>query len=239
MQERYLGDIHDYFKFLFLKFLSSQLNMKVGLNWYLVNPSEIGPSELKKKDGEKRKFLYDTELKLYDKVIINELKNFQKKQSRNLELFTYETHLKQYINFFNEPIHFKSRKQWLERSLNHHQNQQIIFLDPDNGFVTNKTGRISMKYVLGEDCKTYLENNKIIIFCQFQSFRKKTLDHLKFIFKNLRDCNIKASLPVIRNRTGPNTFFISIKPKQVKINLEYILEKYSLQHNKVELIKVV
>ena len=59
MQERYLGDIHDYFKFLFLKFLSTQLNMKVGLNWYLVNPAEIGSSELKKKDGVNRKFLYD------------------------------------------------------------------------------------------------------------------------------------------------------------------------------------
>ena len=64
MQERYLGDIHDYFKFLFLKFLSTQLNMKVGLNWYLVNPAEIGPSELKKKDGEKRNFLNDEELNL-------------------------------------------------------------------------------------------------------------------------------------------------------------------------------
>ena len=81
MQERYLGDFHDYFKFLFLKFLSTQLNMKVGLNWYLVNPAEIGPSELKKKDGEKRKFLHDEELKLYDKVIINEFKKFQKKKT--------------------------------------------------------------------------------------------------------------------------------------------------------------
>jgi len=46
-------------------------------------------------------------------------------------------------------------------------------------------------------------------------------------------------MPVIRNRTGPNTFFISIKPKQAKINLDNILEKYSLQYNKVELIKVI
>ena len=44
--------------------------MKVGLNWYLVNPAEIGPSELKKKDGEKRKFLYDEKLKLYDKIFL-------------------------------------------------------------------------------------------------------------------------------------------------------------------------
>ena len=239
MQERYLGDIHDYFKFLFLKFLSLQLDMKVGLNWYLVNPCEIGSSELKKKDGEKRKFLNNEELKLYDKAIINEFKKFKKKQSRNLNLFTRETHLKTYVNFFNEPINCNFRKQWLERALYHHRNQQIIFLDPDNGFVKNKTGRISMKYVLAEDCRTYLRNNKIIIFCQFQSLRKKTLDHLKCIFDDLNDSNLKTSMPVIRNRTGPNTFFIIIKPKQIKINLGKVLEKYAQKFNKVELIEVV
>jgi len=238
MQERYLGDIHDYFKFLFLKFLSLQLDIKVGLNWYLVNPSEIGSSELKKKDGEKRKFLHNEELKLYDKAIINEFKEFEKKQSRNLSLFTRKTHLKKYVNFFNEPINFNYRKQWLERSLYHHRNQRIIFLDPDNGFVINKTGKISMKYVLAEDCRTYLRNNKIIIFCQFQSLRKKTLDHLKCIFDDLNNSNLKTSMPVIRNRTGPNTFFIIIKPKQVKLDLGKILEKYAQKFNKVELIEV-
>ena len=96
-----------------------------------------------------------------------------------------------------------------------------------------------MKYVLTEDCKTYLQNNKIIIFCQFQSLRKKTLDHLKCIFNDLNNSNIKTFMPVIRNRTGPNTFFISIKPKQIKINLEQVLEKYSQQFSKVELIEVV
>ena len=156
-----------------------------------------------------------------------------------MDLFTKETHLKKYINFFNEPINFENREQWLERSLYHHRNQQIIFLDPDNGFVINKTGKNSMKYILAEDCKTYLQNNKIIIFCQFQSFRKNTFDHLKCIFDDLRFSNIKASIPVVRNRTGPNTFFISIKPKQMKINLEKVLEEYALQYSKVELIKLV
>jgi len=54
VQERYLGDVHDYFKFTFLKFLSLSLQQKIGLNWYLVNPSSIGTNEIIKKDGEKR-----------------------------------------------------------------------------------------------------------------------------------------------------------------------------------------
>ena len=36
------------------------LKKKIGLNWYLVKPELIGNSELKKKDGEKRKFPYIT-----------------------------------------------------------------------------------------------------------------------------------------------------------------------------------
>ena len=74
-----------------------------------------------------------------------------------------------------------------------------------------------MKYVLTEDCKTYLQNNKIIIFCQFQSFRKKTFDHLKYIFENLNECNIETSLPVIRNRTGPNTFLLVSNQSKLKL----------------------
>ena len=57
MQERYSGDIHDFFKLNFLEFLSNGLRQKIGLNWYLVKPELIGNSEIKKNDGEKRKFL--------------------------------------------------------------------------------------------------------------------------------------------------------------------------------------
>ena len=42
-------------------------------------------------------------------IIINDLK-IPKKQFRNLELFTYKTHLKQFINFFNEPIRVTAEK---------------------------------------------------------------------------------------------------------------------------------
>ena len=53
MQERYLGDVHDYYKFLFLKSLSEKLKKKIGLNWYLVDPEEISVSEQKKKTVKK------------------------------------------------------------------------------------------------------------------------------------------------------------------------------------------
>ena len=57
MQERYLGDVHDFYKFLFLKYLSKKLKKKIGLNWYLISPNLLGANEEKKKDGEKRNYL--------------------------------------------------------------------------------------------------------------------------------------------------------------------------------------
>ena len=49
MQERYLGDVHDFYKFLFLKYLSKKLKKKIGLNWYLISPKLLGANEEKKK----------------------------------------------------------------------------------------------------------------------------------------------------------------------------------------------
>ena len=49
MQERYAGDIHDFFKINFLEFIFNGLRQKIGLNWYLAKPELIGVSELKKK----------------------------------------------------------------------------------------------------------------------------------------------------------------------------------------------
>ena len=34
MQERYLGDVHDFFKYRFLRHLASETSYRIGLNWY-------------------------------------------------------------------------------------------------------------------------------------------------------------------------------------------------------------
>ncbi len=236
MQERYLGDIHDYFKFLFLKFLSSKLNMKIGLNWYLVDPNKIGPSEIRKNDGEKRNFFFNEELKNYDKTLIKEFQMFRIKKFRKIDFFTKNTHLDSYINFFNEFLDVNNRENWLMRSLKKHSQEKIIFLDPDNGFVKEKKGKRSLKYLLPGECKTLLSQDKVIIFSQFQSFTKKTSIHIKEILKSLEDCGLKTSIPIIRNRTSPNTFFITIKPKNSKIKLKRIFENYEKQNSRVELL---
>ena len=69
---KYLGDIHDFFKFHFLKFLSKKINKKIRLNWYLVDPKKIGNIELNKNDGEKRKYLIKAKYLNLDQELKNE-----------------------------------------------------------------------------------------------------------------------------------------------------------------------
>ena len=76
MQERYSGDIHDFFKLNFLQFMSHSLKEKIGLNWYLVKPELLGNSEVKKNDGEKRNFLSSQEFIKINPDLIEELKPF-------------------------------------------------------------------------------------------------------------------------------------------------------------------
>ena len=116
MQERYLGDIHDYFKFLFLKFLSKNLKIKIGLNWFLVDPDDIGEKEKNKNDGEKRKYLYDVHMKNYDQLLIKELKLFKNTNKRNLIKFTQTSHLESYIKFFNNKLTVNNRDSWIQDS---------------------------------------------------------------------------------------------------------------------------
>ena len=56
MQERYLGDVHDFYKFLFLKYISKKLKEKIGLNWYLVSPEQVSFLKDKKKRWREKKF---------------------------------------------------------------------------------------------------------------------------------------------------------------------------------------
>ena len=76
MQERYLGDIHDFFKFNYLEYLAKKLDSRVGLNWYLVSPNDLGKNELKKNDGEKRDFINNKDFVGMNPQLANNLSQF-------------------------------------------------------------------------------------------------------------------------------------------------------------------
>ena len=241
MQQRYLGDIHDFQKFIFVKFLSSSFKKKIGLNWYLVDPKKIGGKEVNKKDGEKRYFLKNDEFKNIDPKIYEEFVKLKSKKLRKIEGFTKKTHLVKYVSFYNKKIPLLNREKWLSDSFNFFKKKDIIFLDPDNGLLkTNKSKKISLKYVLLNEIESYLSKKKTIIFTQFQSFNKTNILYLNEIKTYLKTKNIKINCPVIINRTAPNTFFISLSnDKKMELILTKNIEKYSTIHKKrVKLIAI-
>ena len=241
MQERYLGDIHDYFKFIFLKFLSHKLKRKVGLNWYLIDPKDIGLNEIKKIDGEKRSYLLQNKFVDIDKKIFQEFLKFKNKKNRKIYPFIKTTHLKKYINFFNHKITDKIRHKWFEKSISHFKKQSIIFLDPDNGLQKNvQIKKKSLKHLNIEEVKGYLANRKTIIYTQFQSFNKNHLIYLREIVDFFKENGILINLPIIRNRTSPNTFYITIThDKLISKDLKQIYKEYSIMRKEyIDLITI-
>jgi len=241
MQQRYLGDIHDFQKFIFVKFLSCAFKQKIGLNWYLVDPTKIGKKEVNKKDGEKRYFLQKNEFKTIDRKIYDEFVKLKSKKSRNINSFTKNTHMSQYVSFYNKKIPLLDREKWLVNSLSFFKENNIIFLDPDNGLLKNsKSKKTSLKYVLISELESYLSNKKTVIFTQFQSFNKTNIVHLNEINNYLKMRNININCPVVINRTAPNTIFISLSnDKKMELQLKKNIKKYvSINKDRVKLIAI-
>ncbi len=241
MQNRYLGDVHDFYKFVFLKYLSKKLKQKIGLNWYLVDPKDLGISELNKNDGENRQFLKN-KTSIVDIEISKELSVFQDYKKRKIEKFTEKTHLKEYINFFNLKISVSKRLDWFNKSVNFFSDEKIIFLDPDNGLAKrNLSTRESLKYLMIEELKKYITLKKIIVFTQFQSFNKQHSDYVREIKSILVSNHLNVQVPIIRNRTAPNTFFITVSNQEDYMNrvLQSAISEYQkFPPNKVELITI-
>ncbi len=240
MQERYLGDIHDYYKFIFLKFLSKKLHKSIGLNWYLVDPSELGLFEQKKNDGEKRNYLFKKNKFPLDKQIIEELLTFREKKDRKISIFTKNTHLKNHINFFNYKLSYEKRDKWHSSSILFFKNQDVVFLDPDNGIKKNSSikNKRLIKYVIPEEIVSLKKSGKTIIFTQFQSFNESHIDLLRKINNLILAYDLKINCPIIRNRTSPNTFFLTIAKDSMKSKISKIYKKYSDFNSNTELIEL-
>ena len=133
MQERYLGDIHDFYKFLFIKRLSINFRIKIGLNWRLINPKDLGPKELLLNDGEKRTYLQDSCAREIDLKLHNEMQLLNSKKNRKIEKFVKQTHMVKYADFFTKTLTPSNKKNWLKKSFEFYKKYEFIFLDPDNG----------------------------------------------------------------------------------------------------------
>ena len=208
MQEKYLYDIGDFGKFLLLRVLLNQTNLKLGVNWCLVTDKE------KNKDGKYIDYILEINpqikncFKGFSEDVYHSLWGLSKRELRkerekeierkrnmtdfeNLNLFPN-------TRYFKESMSSSKRENWLRNAKNYLEDCDIIFFDPDNGLSIkeHKKGKnISIKEV----SDSVKPNQSIIIYQhsvrteKFDSFLKKRIEELKkilnrdsFDFKCLR-----------------------------------------------------
>ena len=235
MQERYSGDIHDFFKLNFLQFMSHGLKEKIGLNCYLVKPELLGNSEVKKNDGEKRNFLSSQEFIKINPDLIEELKPFKNIKNRKIKKFSTNPKFNNFLKFYNSSLSLQNRKRWFDRSLIFFKDLNTIFLDPDNGISFKEQGKKNIKYLNISELHQYYTNGKTVTFTQFQSFNTNYKVYIKRILMMLEKNGLKSYYPVIRNRTGPNTFYITLGNIR-NSKYEFLIKSYTEKNDRVELV---
>ncbi|MAJ02886.1 MAG: hypothetical protein CMP37_03120 [Rickettsiales bacterium] len=242
MQERYLGDIHDFMKLNFLEFISKKINKKIGLNWYLIDPKHIGKSELLLNDGEQRSFILEDKYTNTNERLVGELQCLKKTSNRSIINYTKNTYLNNYVNFYNKKVTISNRLQWFRDSMLFFKNNDVLFLDPDNGLIVeseSKNSKRSIKYINYQEIKDLYDLGKTIFFCQFQSF---STDHKTMLRQKLskiyKNTNINIQSPIIRNRCSPNTFYISIIQDKDKQKFNSIIRSYSMIHKWTQIVNL-
>jgi hypothetical protein len=122
MQQKYFGDIHDFYKFFLLKKISE--NYSLGIHWCLISDDNTN-------DGEKK--LTQKEYKLDGKL-------FEILTQQNRKLEDIEKYFPKMTKYFYELIDkFNSDGDYEDILIKQLSNVDFIFLDPDNGIEVNST----------------------------------------------------------------------------------------------------
>ena len=211
MQERYLGDWHDFLKYALLRFLGNNLELRIGINWYLTRPEELG--EIGNNDGEKRHHLKGGEWEEWDSDLFRRIRHFENPIERCLDRIATSGILPSDTIYFEEPVLMKKRDFWHQSALLKLADADLVFLDPDNGFeVSSMKPQNSLKYSFFQEAVDFLLMGKVVVGIQFA----RQCDPIERGIKR-RDqlqtlVGSGAMLPIIRGRVSPNILFLTLSP---------------------------
>lgn len=174
MKDQYVADIGDYGKYALLREFTCN-GIKVGVNWYLTEDDDSS-------DGSIRKYLFNDkngigtlDSELYHKLQLINAKGDRKsivdiKDSGIIPKAIYYSDL---IDSSGKPYERKAkREKWFLKSLKPLDNADLIFLDPDNGLLTNGGAgkRNAEKYVLPYEVEQYFKGeygrkHNVVYYC--------------------------------------------------------------------------
>ncbi len=235
MQERYLGDSHDFVKYALLRNLHSSLKLRLGINWYLTEKTIDHSSN---NDGEKRHHLKGGGWQRWDTILFDNIKIFEDKKHRILKNVSSHQILPPDTLYFEEIVPTSDRTFWHTRAMKALSDSDIIFLDPDNGFeVKSASAKKLPKYSLYNESIAYHRQGKIVVSIQFArqcSPERKARDIRTNLYKQ---ADYAAQLPVLRGRVAPNILFFFLTPPNYASALTQTLADFSARsEGKAELI---
>ncbi len=235
MQERYLGDSHDFAKYALLWHLHATLKRRLGLHWYLTDPVEVDKPG--NNDGEKRHHFSSAPWRGWQPELLAKLAPLQPVSERRLSRVEDLEILPPATLTFDRPVAREGRLLWHRQALEAFEAAEIIFLDPDNGFeVPSATRRTRPKYALYTEALDYVAQEKAVICSQFarqcDPFQRATSvrRHLSSLLGR------EISTPVVRARFSPTLLFVSVAPEAMEADLAAALRSFAADRDKIELI---
>jgi len=158
MKNQYVGDIGDYTKLGILRVIE-QAGFSIGVNWYLTRDDQSV------KDGRHIDYLKKT-CDTPDSTLFDVLKEIVfSNQNRTVDALG-KSKLLNYTKFFCETLELLGmRADWHQRALAALQTQDVIFLDPDNGFITQSSSarKKHNKYVTYDEAADYYNAGATVI----------------------------------------------------------------------------
>ncbi|MCX7299732.1 MAG: hypothetical protein NTX73_05015 [Rhodobacterales bacterium] len=225
MQERYLGDSHDYLKYSLLGALSGAGLGPVALAWYLTFPELVDRSS--NKDGEKRHHINGKGWDSLDPVLLQKLNSYQHPQDRSIGAFETSGILSHDTIFTarNPPVNLQNRRIWWQKVLADCQPATTVFSDPDNGFeVPSASVRAMPKYALYEEARSIASIGKIAVNIQFAR-QCDPVQRANEVRSRLHDGPEQfAKLPVLRGRVAPNILFVFLAPAKFHDVIRSVVE---------------
>lgn len=236
MQERYLGDSHDFIKYALLRHLSNDLELRLGVNWYLTFPEDVDKKG--NNDGEKRHHLKGKDWLGLDPDLFKKIKYFDNPENRKLENISKQAILPAQSIYFADPAPKTDRYVWHQKALGVLNTADLVFLDPDNGFeVKTMSRKTSPKYAFYGEMADYLRVGKIVLVIQFAR-QCSPFKRGEEVRQKLREVTrAPQQLPIIRGRVAPNILFFLMGPKGLNQNLKNSLVNFTKLSSKVELIE--
>jgi len=220
MQNKYVGDIGDYSKFVLIKHI---FDGKCGLIWYLY-PNEnnsdgihIEYDRYNLKDKEVTKLM--KQVSEDKKVHERNIKELEKVLSKDFNItFFNECIEEENCQFFKDyKKRLSHRKEWFDRALDKIHKCDVVFVDPDNGIqiksCPTKGRKKSGKFIYFDEINSILNQNKTLVIYQ-HLIRKKTDEFVKELKDRLRESlkNRNLNLTIIKfNRVSPRLYLIITK----------------------------